>query len=41
MPVKDADTARKVLNMVEQLEAIDDMKNVFINAEIDENVVAG
>jgi len=27
--------------MVEQLEAIDDMKNAFINAEIDENVVAG
>ena len=41
MPVKDADTARKVLNMVEQLEAIDDVKSVYINAEIDENVSAG
>ena len=41
VPVKDADTARKVLNMVEQIEAIDDVKSVYINAEIDENVAAG
>jgi YebC/PmpR family DNA-binding regulatory protein len=39
-PVKDADTAKKVLNLIEQLEAIDDVKNVFTNAEIDENVAA-
>ena len=36
--VKDADSAKKVLLLVEQLEAIDDVKNVFTNAEIDENV---
>jgi YebC/PmpR family DNA-binding regulatory protein len=41
VPVKDADAAKKVLTLVEQLEAIDDVKSVFINAEIDENVAAG
>ncbi|HVU38422.1 MAG TPA: YebC/PmpR family DNA-binding transcriptional regulator [Opitutales bacterium] len=38
VPVKDADGAKKVLTLIEQLEAIDDVKNVFSNAEIDENV---
>lgn len=38
VPVKDADGAKKVLTLIEQLEAIDDVKNVFSNAEIDENL---
>jgi YebC/PmpR family DNA-binding regulatory protein len=38
MPVKDAETAKKVLHLIEQLEALDDVKSVFTNAEIDENV---
>jgi YebC/PmpR family DNA-binding regulatory protein len=37
-PVKDAETAKKVLHLVEQLEAIDDVKSVFTNAEIDEGL---
>jgi YebC/PmpR family DNA-binding regulatory protein len=41
VPIKDADAARKILTLVEQLEAIDDVKSVYINAEIDENVAAG
>jgi YebC/PmpR family DNA-binding regulatory protein len=41
VPVKDADAAKKILTLVEQLEAIDDVKSVYINAEIDENVAAG
>ena len=41
VPVKDADSARKILNLIEQLDAIDDVKNVYNNAEIDENVAAG
>ena len=40
VPVPDAESARKILNLIEQLEAIDDVKNVFANAEIDENVAA-
>lgn len=38
VPIKDADTAKKVLHLIEVLEAIDDVKNVFSNAEIDESV---
>jgi YebC/PmpR family DNA-binding regulatory protein len=38
VPVKDAENAKKVLHLIEQLEAIDDVKNVFSNAEIDEGV---
>jgi YebC/PmpR family DNA-binding regulatory protein len=38
MPVKDAETAKKVLHLIELLDALDDVKSVFTNAEIDENV---
>lgn len=38
VPVKEAEAARKILTLVELLEEIDDVKNVFMNAEIDENI---
>ena len=38
VPVTDAETARKILNLIEQLEELDDVRNVFVNCEIDESV---
>jgi YebC/PmpR family DNA-binding regulatory protein len=38
VPVKDAESARKILNLIEQLEAVDDVKSVFSNCEIDESI---
>jgi len=35
VPVTDAEAARKILNLIEQLEELDDVRNVFVNCEID------
>ncbi len=40
VPVASADAAQKILKLIEALEELDDVKNVFSNAEIDEKVAA-
>jgi YebC/PmpR family DNA-binding regulatory protein len=40
VPVTDAEAARKILHLLEQLDELDDVKNVFSNAEISEKVAA-
>jgi YebC/PmpR family DNA-binding regulatory protein len=38
VPIKDAESAKKMLTLIEQLEAIDDVKSVYTNCEIDESI---
>ena len=40
VPVKDPGSAKKLLNMLEAFESLDDVQKVFDNANIDDNVIA-
>ncbi len=39
VPINDLETARKVLRLVEKLEDLDDVKDVFVNYDIDSEVL--
>jgi YebC/PmpR family DNA-binding regulatory protein len=40
VPVTDAESAKQMLKLIEQLEELDDVKSVFANCEIDESITA-
>lgn len=40
VPIKDTDSAKKVLNLMEKLEDLDDVQKVYANFDIDESILS-